>query len=223
MTPNESTAWLQSVNWKPADIFKPESYKEELKDATSVVHSLGILLENQNYKKTINSNSSILREFSNFLKPANPLTKASFNSYESVNRDSAILLAETFQESTTSKDPTFVYISADKGFPGLPKGYIISKREAEQEIGVLHKLRHIFMRPGFMYDEVSNQDSVRTTIKNFVDVANWGNKNFLGNRIEVLNELIRPTVSTQRVAEAIIYRIKDKTFRGVVTLDDLLN
>lgn len=194
-----------------------------MKDATSVVHSIGILLENQNYKKTINSNSSILSEFSNFLKPSNPLTKSSFNSYESVNRDSAILLAETFQETTNSSDPAFVYISADKGFPGLPKGYINSKREAEQEIQVLEKLRPILVRPGFMYDEVSNQDNVRSSIKTFVDIANWGNSTLLGNKVGLFNELIRPTVSTQRVAEAIIYRIQDKTFKGVVTLDDLLN
>lgn len=211
------------MNWRSADIFKPESYKEELKDATSVVHSLGILLENQNYKKTINSNSTTLGEFANFLKPGNPLTKSSFNSYESINRDSAVLLAETFQEVTTTEDPSFVYISADKGFPGLPKGYINSKREAEKELTVLEKLRPIFMRPGFLYDEVSNQDNLRATIKSLVDVADWGNSKILGNKIGLFNDLVRPTVSTQRVAQAIIYRIQDKTFRGVVTLEDLLS
>lgn len=194
-----------------------------MKNASSVVHSLGILLENQNYKKSINSNSSILSEFSNFLKPGNPLDKSSFNSYESVNRDSAILLAETFQETTNISNPSFVYISADKGFPGLPKGYINSKREAEQEIQILEKLRPILMRPGFMYDAISNQDNVRSTIKNFVDLANWGNQTILGGKIGLFNELVRPTVSTQRVAEAIIYRIKDENFKGVVTLEDLLN
>lgn len=210
------------MNWKSADIFKPETYKEELKDANSVVHSIGILLENQDYKKTINSNSSILSEFSNFLKSSNPLTKSSFNSYDSINRDSAILLAETFKETTTVEKPSFVYISADKGFPGLPHGYIRSKREAEAELGMISGLRSIFMRPGFMYDEVSNEDTVRSNIKNFVNILDWTNRKILGSRIEVLNDLVRPTVSTQRVAQAVIYRLEDETFNGVVSLDDLL-
>ncbi|CCH45895.1 hypothetical protein BN7_5482 [Wickerhamomyces ciferrii] len=222
LTPLENKTWIEKVDWKSADIFQPNSYKDELKDAKSVIHSLGILLENQNYKSSINSNSSILNEFSNFLKPSNPLTKTSFNSYESINRDSAVLLAETFQETTTSSNPSFVYISADKGFPGLPKGYINSKREAEQELSSLSNLRSIFIRPGFMFDEVSNQDNLRTSIKKFVDLANWGNQSCLGGKIPILNEFIRPTISTQRVAQAIIYRIQDPDFNGVVSLEDLL-
>ncbi|KAH3678988.1 hypothetical protein WICMUC_001302 [Wickerhamomyces mucosus] len=216
-------SWVSKVKWSSANIFQPETYKEELKDASSCVHSIGVLLEHSNYKNSVNSNKSIVNEFSNFLKSPNPMDKSLFNSYDSINRDSAILLAETFKETSEIENPAFVYISADKGFPGLPKGYIKSKREAEEALKTIHNLRSILIRPGFMYDEETNNDKVRDSLKNLVNVLNWGNKNVLGNKIGLLNELIRPTISTQRVAEAIIYRINDTTFEGVVTLEDLLN
>lgn len=170
----------------------------------------------------MNSNSSAINEFLGFLKPGNPLAKDSFNTYDAVNRDSAVLLAETFKEVAATEAPSFVYISADKGFPGLPQGYIQSKREAEYELEGIKDLRTIFLRPGFMYDEISNEDNVRSVIKKFVDTLDWGNNRILGNRIELLNELVRPTVSTQRVGQAAIYRIEDENFSGVVTLEDLL-
>lgn len=223
ITDHRDAFWINQVNWKSADIFKPETYKDELKDAQSVVHSIGILLENQNYKKSINSNSSVLSEFSNLVKPSNPLKKSSLDSYEAINRDSAILLAETFRETTEKEDPSFVYISADKGFPGVLEGYIRSKREAEVELNVLKGLRNIIIRPGFMYDAEANDKTVRSSIKTFLDVFDWTNTKILGSRIPALNDLIRPTVSTQRVAQAIIYRIKDKNFKGLVTLDDLVD
>ncbi|KAH3682048.1 hypothetical protein WICPIJ_006984 [Wickerhamomyces pijperi] len=214
--------WVSKVQWKSANIFKPETYKQELKDAKSCVHSIGILLEHSNYKNTINSNKSILNEFSNLVKTPNPLDKSLFNSYESVNRDSAILLAETFKESTTQENPAFVYISADKGFPGLPKGYINSKRQAEDELSYLKHLRTIIMRPGFMYDQETKSVTGRDTLKNVVNVLNWGKDKFAGDKFGILNDPIRPTVSTQRVADAVIYRLQDETFQGIVGLDELV-
>lgn len=213
--------WLSKVTWQSADLFDPRSYQHHLKDASTVVHSVGILLENQNYKTAINSNSSVLSDFVNFIKPSNPLTKTPEHSYTAINRDSALLLCETFIENTESKDPTFVYISADKGFPGLPSGYITSKREAELELALL-KVRSIFARPGFMFDEESQSDNIRSMIHKFVDTVDWGNKSLLGGRISVLNEFVRPTISTQRVANAIIRKVEDPHFSGILGLDEML-
>jgi hypothetical protein len=203
-------------------MLNPKTYKHELEDAQTVVHSVGILLENQNYKTAINSNSNVLSEFVNFIKPSNPMTKAPYNSYDTVNRDSAILLAETFIEEAKTQAPSFVYISADKGFPGLPSGYIRSKREAEMELSMMKQLRTIFARPGFMFDEELNDNTMRDYVHKFVDTMDWSNKALLGGRISVLNDLIRPTVSTQTVAKAIISKVNDPMFHGVLGLDDML-
>lgn len=70
--------WMQEVQWTAADIFKPDSYHELLNNATNVVHSLGILLENENYKQTLSksptydSKSRLL----SFGAGPNPLKKA---------------------------------------------------------------------------------------------------------------------------------------------------
>lgn len=213
--------WLSQVQWQSADLFDPSSYNHHLKDAHTVVHSVGILLENQNYKAAVNSNSGALSDFFNFMKPGNPLKKEPNLSYDSVNRNSAILLAESFIESTTAPDPSFVYISADRGFPGIPSGYIRSKREAELELATL-KLRSIFARPGFMYDEEAGPENMRSVMHKFVDTLNWSNQTLLGGRITVLNDLIRPTVSTQKVAHSIISKIKDPHFEGILSLEELL-
>lgn len=73
-----------------------------------------------------------------------------------------------------------------------------------------------------MYDEETKSDTARDKLKNVVDVMNWGNTKLVGNRFKILNELIRPTVSTQRVADAIVYRLNDETFQGVVSLEELV-
>jgi hypothetical protein len=47
------------VEWAKADILKPESYKPFLKDATAVVHSMGILLE-ADYKGVVQGREPIV-------------------------------------------------------------------------------------------------------------------------------------------------------------------
>lgn len=215
--------WLAKVQWQSADLFDPSTYKHHLVDAHTVVHSVGILLENQNYKAAVNSNSSVLSEFVNFVKPSNPLVKIPRNTYSEVNRDSALLLAETYVAETKVDSPSFVYISADRGFPGLPSGYITSKREAEVELSLLKGLKCLFARPGFMFDEDVHDDTMRETIHKFVDVLDWGNRTLLGSRIPLLNDLVRPTISTQTVAHEIVDHIKNDKFNGVLSLDEMLH
>lgn len=222
---------MRRVQWKPANIFKPETYKQELKDAGNVVHSIGILLENQNYKSAVNNTDShILSELKSLVSPPNPMKKNEFSSYDSVNRESAIILAKTLLEATgeatqtttepqpRQQKPSFTYISADRGFVGIPSGYINSKREAETELLKLNKLRVLIARPGFMFDQELNEDNFRNTLKNVLNVLNCGN-HLIGDKF---GNLIRPTISTQRVSQSLLKYIKDEKFRGVITLDDLL-
>lgn len=49
--------WSKSVAWKSANILKPNSYKDYLKGADAVVHSMGILLE-ADYKGVIQGRES---------------------------------------------------------------------------------------------------------------------------------------------------------------------
>ena len=162
---SESTApaWSKSVNWKSANILNPETYKESLENADAVVHSMGILLE-ADYKGVVSGQVSpiagLQRAFSSTKvgANANPMEASSIEpgekdgqiTYELMNRDSAIILANTAAAANVG---TFGYISAAAGAPILPKRYITTKREAESTIASkFPKMRSFFVRPGFLYD-----------------------------------------------------------------------
>ncbi|CAI4646178.1 CDG_1a_G0037780.mRNA.1.CDS.1 [Saccharomyces cerevisiae] len=227
--------WMQEVQWTAADIFKPDSYHELLNNATNVVHSLGILLENENYKQTLSksptydSKSRLL----SFGAGPNPLKKSSpYFTYEMMNKQSAIILADTFKQKILKKSKkeqekanqrSFTYISADKGFPLIPSGYIDSKREAEIELEKMQRyFRPIIVRPGFMFDEHRNAIGPRSFIHTALELLYCGNKFLLRNKLQLLNDLIRPTVSTQQVSKSVLKNIENPDFKGVVTLEEIL-
>ncbi|CAI4654632.1 CDA_G0037580.mRNA.1.CDS.1 [Saccharomyces cerevisiae] len=227
--------WMQEVQWTAADIFKPDSYHELLNNATNVVHSLGILLENENYKQTLSksptydSKSRLL----SFGAGPNPLKKSSpYFTYEMMNKQSAIILADTFKQKILKKSKkeqekanqrSFTYISADKGFPLIPSGYINSKREAEIELEKMQRyFRPIIVRPGFMFDVHRNAIGPRSFIHTALELLYCGNKFLLRNKLQLLNDLIRPTVSTQQVSKSVLKNIENPDFKGVVTLEEIL-
>ncbi|CAI4668106.1 ASN_collapsed_G0038140.mRNA.1.CDS.1 [Saccharomyces cerevisiae] len=226
--------WMQEVQWTAADIFKPDSYHELLNNATNVVHSLGILLENENYKQTLSkppTYDSKLRLLS-FGAGPNPLKKSSpYFTYEMMNKQSAIILADTFKQKILKKSKkeqekanqrSFTYISADKGFPLIPSGYINSKREAEIELEKMQRyFRPIIVRPGFMFDEHRNAIGPRSFIHTALELLYCGNKFLLRNKLQLLNDLIRPTVSTQQVSKSVLKNIENPDFKGVVTLEEI--
>lgn len=227
--------WINEVRWESADILKPSTYFKHLQGASGVVHSMGILLEDESYKKRLRQESgpSISSSYSwaSWLPSlgSNPLAKKDPNfTYEVMNKQSAIVLARVFADIIESegidreKLPTFTYISADKGFPMIPEGYINSKRKAEDEL-LRYKdvFRPIIMRPGFMFDEMKDSQNARTYIHHLLEFLNVGNKAILGNNFECVNGLIRPTVSTQQVSRCILSKITDSKFEGIVPLETI--
>lgn len=234
--------WIKEVSWEKCDIFNPETYEKHLVDANNVVHTIGILLEDENYKSKVRGTGGIFGGIFNPRKligsGSNPLKPKNnpYFSYEMMNKQSSLLLAQTFANVLKKQgidDPlarTMTYVSADKGFPLIPKGYIESKRAAE--VGIMkHEdtFRPIIMRPGFMFDEYNEsrhsdqQKDMRSRLKDVLEVLNYGNRLVLGNKLSCVNDLIRPTVSTQQVSRAIVSKIEDSTFRGVVSLEEILN
>ncbi|SCU90509.1 LADA_0F04610g1_1 [Lachancea dasiensis] len=219
--------WTGKVNWRRCDVLNPRSYSKYLERADNVVHSIGILLENSSYKAQINGQTAF--DAKKLLQwGANPLNNNPNFTYDVMNRQSALTLAQEFAKPQyNSKLKTMTYISADRSFPGIPSGYIDSKRAAESGILQLEaELRPILARPGFMYDELDTSLGsldFRSQLKNLLDLANWSNSKLLGRRVNCVNQLFRPTVSTQQVSRAVIQKIEDPTFRGVLELEDILN
>ncbi|WVW81534.1 hypothetical protein I302_103529 [Kwoniella bestiolae CBS 10118] len=143
--------WSTKVHWSQADAFDSSTYTDLIKDQTSVVHTLGILLEDTGYKRSIRE-GDLLGLAGSLVRSTNlgggggngnPLkgTEEKKRGYEGMNRDSAIKVLDTFlSSSSSSTTPTripkqFIYISAADAFrPLIPSRYIETKREAEIDI-----------------------------------------------------------------------------------------
>ncbi|CAD7062342.1 unnamed protein product [Tilletia caries] len=156
--PGWSTSPL--IRWQSADALRPETYADELRSCTAVVHTIGILLESD-YKGGRSRAARGAQEsgaggglLQGLLKgwgfgSGNPLNESAGKlSYEVMNRDSALSVARAFIESRTGTCPLtstptstsapFVYISAEDIFrPIVSERYIKTKREAEYELARL--------------------------------------------------------------------------------------
>jgi len=162
-----SPAWASKVDWQKGDALIPETYAHIMPTVGGVVHTLGTLLEDGQYKKALGEGSlgGLLGAFAGgFGGGGNPLERGEANKsgYEVINRDTALRVCETFLSSTPS--PTlkalgprpFVYISAEDVFrPVISSRYIESKREAEQRIEKMmlgqSGYRGVYIRPSLVY------------------------------------------------------------------------
>lgn len=222
--------WASQVKWQKGNIFEPETYGAQLKGVDAVVHSIGMLFENTNYKKTLNSNVNFLNDIQNLantLKGSNPMQKNSFNTYGAVQRDSAVILADEFIKEfksvseETKEKPTFVYISADKNPPIVPKEYINTKREAEFELLSKPDLRTIVLRPGLMYDAKAPSMTPRGVLALVAQLGHSTKQTVAGDQVLFFNDLVRPPVSTDKVAFTLYELLEDKLFSGICTLDEM--
>jgi uncharacterized protein YbjT (DUF2867 family) len=153
-------------------------------------------------------------------KGKNPMlngTGGTDSGFARLNKDSAIVLAQTFRDSIAddSDKKPFIYISAANWNVLADKEYIESKREAEAALGAIPQLRAVFMRPGFMYDATDHRPTARNAIG---AVFRMGSK---VARLSGIEELIPPAVSVQTVAHAIVEALEDPLLEGVVELKAL--
>ncbi|KZF21737.1 NAD(P)-binding protein [Xylona heveae TC161] len=224
-SPN-APAWSRSVTWEKADILKPTSYKPLLKGADAVVHTMGILLE-ADYKGVLQGKepiwSGLQRAFSaSKAGSQNPLERKEGEdlrpkekngqlTYELMNRDSAITLA---QEASHENVPTFLYISAAAGAPILPARYIKTKRDAESAItSAFPNMRSIFVRPGFLYDSSRGLTMPLAALTGMGAIAN----SLVGGHLTWLMGAggVKP-LKADLVADAAVEAIGDNTVRGPV-------
>ena len=233
--------WIKEVKWESADVFKPETYYKQLKGASNVVHSIGILLEDPTYKQKLAPPELPFGPFSTFnKKQPHQVTpqKPDFFTYDMMNTQSAIVLASTFNAVLSdhphlheSTKPSFTYISADRSFPFIPQGYIDSKRATEKFLLNATKdkevapFRAIIMRPGFMYDALNQYNILnpRTFIHGFVDALDCANRLIFDRKLGFVNEIVRPSISTEQVSKSVIEKIGDGSFNGIVRLEDMLD
>ncbi|KAI0306460.1 NAD(P)-binding protein [Multifurca ochricompacta] len=165
-TPKGHTpVWTEKVEWVMADALRPETYSHILPGVSAVVHTLGTLFANTNYKDALRRQDLVgvagivLQSLTGTSAGGNPLEEHS-NGYETLNRDSAVRVAEAFMTSSDNAEVRhprpFVYISAEDIFrPVVPAAYIETKRDAEERIERIIKdktnFRGVYLRPSLVY------------------------------------------------------------------------
>ncbi|KAG6874196.1 hypothetical protein C0995_003742 [Termitomyces sp. Mi166 len=164
---------VSSVDWQKGDALHPETFAHLFPEVDGVVHTLGTLIENSNYKQTVKRGDifgllgslrdSVVGDHGNPLE--RPTGEALRGSYDVMNRDTALRpvalrVCEAFVSSTHKRTQNlprpFVYISAEDIFrPVIPARYIETKREAEQGIeALIHgkpDYRGVYIRPSLVY------------------------------------------------------------------------
>ncbi|TFK42533.1 hypothetical protein BDQ12DRAFT_676377 [Crucibulum laeve] len=165
-----SPAWASKVDWQKGDALHPQSFAHLFPQVGGVVHTLGILIENERYKKAV-QNGNVPELVGSFFQAVglgtqgNPLRQKTEaerkGSYESLNREAALSVCNAFVSSTPAPETNnvprpFVYISAEDIFrPVIPARYIETKREAEQGIQEIMRdkpdYRGVFIRPSLVY------------------------------------------------------------------------
>jgi len=219
--------WSRSVTWATGDILKPTTYNSHLASANAVVHTMGILLE-ADYKGVLQGKESpiagLQRAFSSYKagSAVNPLERKSGEdlgkgekdgqlTYELMNRDSAIALAQEAQEQGAG---CFVYISAMAGAPVLPGRYITTKREAEDAIASnMVKMRNVFLRPPFLYD---SSRKFTLPIAASGAVGNTVNELVGGRLTSIFGAAVEKPLKADLVAEAVVEAIADEVTKGIV-------
>ncbi|EZF34853.1 hypothetical protein H101_01616 [Trichophyton interdigitale H6] len=209
----QAPRWAQKVEWAKADLLDPSSYREHLKNASAVVHSMGIILE-ADYKGILQGKESPITGIQKMVGSFAGVTTGPGKSqmtYRTMNTESAISLAK---KTTEENIPTFVYISASSGAPVIPQGYILSKREAESSImSMFPNLRSIFVRPTFMYDS-----SRRLSLPIAVGGMIASEVNLLtGGKLSALGSMAEKPLKVSVVGEAVVESIDDGDVDGVVS------
>ncbi|KAI2642549.1 NAD(P)-binding protein [Xylaria nigripes] len=226
-------AWSHQVTWERADMLRPATYASLLKGADYVVHTLGILLE-ADYKGVIRGQESpisgLRKVFTSDPQPGNPLERGVRESdadirppetrdqltYETMNRDSAIMLAKKAVEDNVS---AFAYISAVAGAPGLPHRYISTKREAETTIASeFPSMRSFFIRSPILYD------SSRPATMPIAAVTGIGAA-FNGLTGGIFSSLmgaagVKP-LKVEIVASAVVQALSDEAVKGPVEVPEI--
>ncbi|KAI5787056.1 hypothetical protein DFH27DRAFT_487020 [Peziza echinospora] len=228
--PSPPPPWSDHPNmtWHSGNILHPNTYSHLLSTATAVVHSMGILLE-ADYKGVISGQEPIISGIKKVLTNTGGSADASGSAsggggrgdltYETMNRDSALLLAKEYSSSTQPK-PTFVYISAADGALILPNRYISTKREAETgltKLGETSNIRTILVRPAFLYDS-SRPVTIPLAFATGVTSAVNG---LFGGKLPLLGAAGYKPLKVDVVAEAAVKAIEEESVSGVVDVNKI--
>ncbi|GJJ71983.1 hypothetical protein EMPS_04340 [Entomortierella parvispora] len=208
--------WVQKVNWAQGDSLNPSSYKDAIKGVNSVVHTVGMLLED-NYKDILHSQSveGLARSVENAVKGQNPLDPGKAPktglTYERINRDTAITVAD---EAAKEGADSFVFISAAFSPPMVPNRYLTTKREAESYL-MTHpsKFRSVIFRPGFLS---TPERPITLPLAGLLQISSSILGSSVNGTIPFAQALSTPPLAMETLARAVMNAIENPEIKGIV-------
>ncbi|TGZ80032.1 NAD(P)-binding protein [Ascodesmis nigricans] len=215
--------WADKVDWRKGDVLNPDTYRDAIKGADAVVHSLGILLE-ADYKGVLQGKEPVLKGLMKAFDSARATGRNTIReggkglSYETMNRDSAVTLAEEAARTGTVK--SFLYVSAIDSFFALPKRYITTKREAEERISGIAQdagMRSVYLRPSFLYD---SSRTFTLPLAAATMVTSTVNNMFM-NKLPLLGAAGYKPLAVERVAASAVKALEDESVSGVVDVEGI--
>ncbi|KAF9992391.1 hypothetical protein BGZ79_003125 [Entomortierella chlamydospora] len=213
--------WATKVNWAQGDSLEPSSYKDVIKGTNAIVHTVGLLFED-NYKDIIHSHSldDLAKNIQSTIRGQNPLDTGkppkTGLTYERVNRDTALVVAK---EAAKEGVDSFVYISAEFAPPMVPNRYITTKREAEQALLTnTDNIRPIIFRPGFLS---TPERPVTLPLAGLLQVSSAILGNSLKGTIPLAQAISTHPLSMETLARAIMNSIENKDIKGIVDVEGI--
>ncbi|KAI1303385.1 hypothetical protein EDD11_005413 [Mortierella claussenii] len=213
--------WAHKVKWAQGDSLDPSTYQDAIAGTRAVVHTVGLLLE-ENYKEVLHSQNlgELAKNVQSTLQGQNPLdtSKApkSGLTYEKVNRDTAITVAN---EAGKQGVESFAYISAAFAPPMIPNRYVTTKREAESAL-LTHPsgIRPIIFRPGFLS---TPERPVTLPLAGLLQVSSSILGNSLKGTIPFAQAMSTKPLSMETLARAIVNSIENKSVRGIIDVEGI--
>ncbi|KAF7294884.1 adenylate kinase [Mycena indigotica] len=248
-TPKGHTpAWTTQVDWQKGDALRPETFASHLDGASGVVHTLGMLLQDAEYKRAIRD-GDVPALLNALIGGRNPLEQPSLT-YESMNRDSALSVCEAFVNSKPPAENSvrpLVFISAEDVFrPWVSARYIETKREAERGITALlephpTRFRGVYLRPGLVYHahlrpittpaaalldltaSVHSQlpGGLRSQVRSLIANLPRVSQETPSSLVSVANALTTRPLHVDHVAGSAVKACLDGDIRGVVGVKDM--
>ncbi|KAG0049430.1 hypothetical protein BGZ83_005780 [Gryganskiella cystojenkinii] len=212
--------WVQKVTWAQGDSLDPSTYKDAIKGTNSVVHTVGMLLEDD-YKEILHSKSfaDLTKSVESAIKGQNPLDQGRPKTgltYERINRDTAITVAD---EAAKEGIDSFVFISAAFSPPMVPNRYLTTKREAESHL-LTHpsKFRSVIFRPGFM----STPDRpITLPLAGLLQLSSSILGKSVNGTIPFAQALSTPPLAMETLARAVMNSIENPDIKGIVDVDGI--
>jgi hypothetical protein len=235
----DDPAWKGKVHWIKGDAFDATSYRAELRTVNHIVSTIGILdyrgiRKQETLRHRVDALGSTFYDAVQDIFPGRSAKATdeapALQIYDRLNRDSLKCIADEVYESAqapASKLQSFAYVSAADGFPGIPKRYITSKREAEEYLqakaALLSQkstLRTIIYRPGFMY---ADSNPMLSTLSNIVGATYALNSSFgLSKKLASLTNG-NLSLGAAGIKPLPVARVADAIVEGCLLADGILD